>query len=76
MKVNPKDLIKKTINRFMQMKITPMEYIRNYANYINKYRVEYMVKNGIPLHLVSNEYLNDNYIKQLFKSIIKYHQGH
>ncbi len=75
-KVNPKDLVRKTLNRFMQMKITPMEYIRNYANHINKYRLDYMMKNGIPANLVSNEYLNDSYIKQLFKSIVQFHQGY
>lgn len=73
--VNPKDLVRKTLNRFMQMKITPMEYIRNYANHINKYRLDYMIKHGIPSHLVSNEYLNDTFIKQLFKSIVMYHKS-
>ena len=73
--IDSKDLVRKTINRFMQMQTTPMEYIRNYANHINKYRIDYMIKQGIPLNIVSNEHLNYKYINQLFKSIIKYHKG-
>lgn len=74
MKVNPKDLIRKTINRFMQMNIKPMEYIRNYANYISKFRLKYLQDIGIPKNLTSNEILNHTNNNIINKSIIKYHQ--
>jgi hypothetical protein len=73
-KINPKKLIRKTINKFMGMKIKPMEYIRNYANNINKYRVDLMIDAGIPENIVSNEVFNNACYDKLNKFIIKYHQ--
>ena len=46
LKVEPKDLIRKIINKFMKMNIKPMEYIRNYANYISRFRLGYLKKIG------------------------------
>lgn len=72
LKVNPKDLIRKTLNRFMSMNIKPMEYIRNYANYISKFRIEYLKKIGIPENITTNVYLSNMYVKIIIKSIIEY----
>jgi len=71
LKVEPKDLIRKTINRFMKMDIKPMEYIRNYANYISKFRIGYLKKIGIPENITTNENLNRTYTNIINKSIIE-----
>ena len=71
LKANPKILVRKTLNRLMEMKLKPDEYIRNYANNINNVRVEYMKKIGIPENVISNEMMPNNYIKILNDSIIK-----
>ena len=71
-KVEPKDLIRKIINKFMKMNIKPMEYIRNYANYISKFRIAYLKKIGVPENLASNEHLNNIYTNIINKSIIDY----
>jgi hypothetical protein len=62
MKIEPKDLIRKTINKFMKMNIKPMEYIRNYANYISKFKLGYLKQLGIPENIISNEHINNNYM--------------
>jgi hypothetical protein len=72
MNVDTKKLIRKTINKFMNMNIKPMEYIRNYANHISKFRIAYMKKIGIPENLASNENLNHTNISILNKSLINY----
>jgi hypothetical protein len=71
LKSNPKILVRKTLNRLMEMKLKPDEYIRNYANHINTVRVNYMKKIGIPENITSNEVMPDNYIQLLQNSIIK-----
>ncbi len=70
MNIEPKDLVRKTINRLMKINIKPMEYIRNYANFISKFRIEYLKKLGIPNNLVSNEHLNNNYLNLIKESIM------
>ena len=70
--IEPKQLIRKTINRFMSMNIRPMEYIRNYANYISIFRLNYLKKIGIPDNITSNEILNHKYMELIYKSIILY----
>jgi hypothetical protein len=72
LKVEPKDLIRKTINRFIKMNIKPMEYIRNYANYISKFRLGYLKNIGVPENITSNEHLNNMYTNIINKSIIEY----
>jgi hypothetical protein len=54
----------------MKMNVKPMEYIRNYANYISRFRLGYLKKIGIPDNIVSNEYLNNNYLNLIKESII------
>ena len=72
LKVEPKDLIRKTINRFMKMNVKPMEYIRNYANHISKFRIGYLKKIGVPENIASNENLNNMYTNIINNSIINY----
>ena len=48
-------MLRKTLQKLMEMKLKPDEYIRNYANNINNVRVEYMKKIGIPENVISNE---------------------
>ena len=72
LKVEPKDLIRKTINKFMKMNVKPMEYIRNYANYISKFRIGYLKKIGVPENVASNENLNNMYTNIINKSIINF----
>jgi hypothetical protein len=71
LKINPKILVRKTLNKLMIMKLKPDEYIRNYANNINNIRVKYMKNIGIPENVTSNEVMPNNYIKILNDSIIK-----
>jgi len=68
--VDPFILVRKTLNRFMEMNIKPMEYIRNYANYINRYRVKFFKKSGLDDMIASNENLTSHNKITLFKSII------
>ena len=70
--VEPKNLIRKTLNQFMNMKIKPMEYIRNYSNQISLYRLNYFKRIKLGEHIASNENLTDDEHLQLFTSIIKY----
>jgi len=72
--IEPYMLIKKTINKFMKMNIKPMEYIRNYANHISKFRIAYLKNIGIPEQITTNEIINNNYKNIIYKSIIKYNQ--
>lgn len=69
--VQPKTLVRKTINKFNGMIIKPNEYIRNYANYINKYRVKWLKNIGIPENITSNEHLSLKYINKIYDELIK-----
>ena len=69
--IEPKVLIRKTLNKFMGMKLKPHEYIRNYANMLNKERVSWLVKTGIPENLTSNEIIPMPYLVKIRENIIK-----
>ncbi len=56
----------------MKMNVKPMEYIRNYANHISKFRIGYLKKIGIPENMTTNENLNRMYTNIINKSIIEY----
>ena len=73
-KVDPIILIRKTLNRFMEMNIKPIEYIRNYANSINRYRFKFYKKNNIGYNIASDENINNIDRIKIFKSIIKTNQ--
>ena len=68
---DPKHLIRKTLNKLMKLKLKPNEYIRNYANHLNKKRVNWLVSNGIPKKETSNEILPINYLTKIKINIIK-----
>lgn len=70
-KIDPQELIRKTLNKFRAMKLTPNEYIRNYANKINKKRVNWLERINIPENLISNEILPINYLTKIKLEIIK-----
>jgi hypothetical protein len=72
LKIDPDILVRKSLNRFMNMNIKPMEYIRNYANYISKFRIGYLKKIGIPENITSNENLNHMNNNLISQSIINY----
>ena len=67
--INPMILIRKTLNQFMKMELKPIEYIRNYANYLGKYRLKYYEKIGISEMIASNEHLPSSYQDILYNSI-------
>jgi len=70
-KVAPTLLVRKTLNRFMEMNIKPIEYIRNYANSINRYRFKFYKKNDIGINIASDENIKITDRLKIFKSIIK-----
>ena len=53
------------------MNIKPIEYIRNYANNINRYRFKFYKKNDIGVNIASDENINNSDRIKIFKSIIK-----
>ena len=70
--VDSKVLIRKTLNKFYTNKYKPMEFIRNYANKINDYRVKYLKKINIPDNIISNEMLPLEYLEQIKTNINKH----
>ena len=70
-KIDPKDLIRKTLNKFMNLKIKPMEYIRNYSNKISIYRLQFYKKYKLGEDIASNENLTEEEHVEIFNSIIK-----
>lgn len=75
MDIDPKTLIRKTINKFMKMEMKPIDYIRNYANNINEQRLEYLRKLDIPEDEISNEVMKPEYNKKMYMTFIKNHNG-
>ena len=79
-KKNGGDLISSTFNQYVFVllaerpiddKILIQTTTTQFANNINKVRVDYLKKIGIPENVISNELLPNNYIKILNDSIIK-----
>ncbi len=70
-KVNQKELIEKTIKKLFKQDIKFSEFIRNYANNINKGRFKIFKKLGIPENRVSDEILSSNYELKIFDFIKK-----
>ncbi len=56
--INSKLLVHKLINKLNKLDIKFIDYIRNYSNKINEYRVKYLEKIGIPITESSNTKLN------------------
>jgi ankyrin repeat protein len=68
-KISPKILIEKTLSKLVNRKESLMEYIRNYANKLNKHREKIMKDIGIPSKIISNEILPDKYSIKLYLHI-------
>ena len=69
--VESKTLFLKTRKKMLNSKISFNEYIRNYANHINKLRVKTLKKIGVPKNKISNEYLEVKYNNMIFDYIIE-----
>ena len=69
-KIDSKKLFIKTRKKMLNNDISFNEYIRNYANDINKLRVKTLKKIGIPKNKISNEYLESKYNTMIFDYII------
>jgi len=74
-KISPKKLIEETLFTLVNKKESLMEYIRNYANSINKKRENLMISMKIPKKMVSNEILSNKYQKLLVDGIKKYYNN-
>ena len=70
-KIPPKILIEKTLTKLVNRKESLMEYMRNYANTINKNREKIMKDIGIPSKVISNEILPDKYGIKLYLHIFE-----
>jgi len=58
-KVSNKILVEKLLKKLSQLDITFNEYIRNYANSLNKYRHKYLLKAGIDSNDFNNLYFTN-----------------
>lgn len=70
-KVDQKILINKTIKKLFNQNLKFSEFIRNYANNINKERYKTLKKIGIPEKRISDERLSINYQIDIFDYIKK-----
>jgi len=70
-KVQPKTLIRKTLHKFMELNIKPNEYIRNYANEINKYRVKWLINHKVPKNDTSDEVISLKNLNKIKIGIIE-----
>lgn len=70
-KIEPKKLIRKTLNKFLSMKLKPDEYIRNYANSINKERIKLLKQIGLTEKEASNEALTTTNYNKIVEFIKK-----
>jgi len=66
-KVNPKELVEKTIKKIIKNKINFTDFIRNYANNLNTYLRKFLKKAGIKEKHLYNEF----YTKQEYSNIKK-----
>lgn len=68
--INPKILVNKLILKLNSMDIKYSEYIRNYSNKINNYRIEYLLNLGIDKKKITNLYYDNKTEKILNNYII------
>jgi len=69
-KIKSKELVLKLIKKLSENKNTFMEYIRNYANNLNKGRIKYLNKAGIDPKIISNANLTFDIENKLDSYII------
>ena len=74
--IGPKIVVKKLLKKLSHLDIKFIEYIRNYANKINKSRVKYLKKIGISRYDISNINMSEedemkiiNFIIQRYKNL-------
>jgi hypothetical protein len=70
-KCTQKELFPKIIDKLLTIEDKLSIYIRNYANYINKYRLDLLLKIGIPKNKLTNEEFEEDEIKLIKKFINK-----
>ena len=70
-KIKSKILVKKSIKKLINLDISFMEFIRNYANDINKERVKWLIKTGLKKNKTSNQELNKSEYSLIFNKLIK-----
>lgn len=69
-KVNQKELVNKLIKKLSNNENTFMEYIRNYANSLNKGRIKYLKQAGVDSKIISNAEFSFNVEDELDDYII------
>jgi hypothetical protein len=70
--VEPKILVNKLIKNLSKLNISFNEYIRNYANYLNNFRIKELEKAGIDSKKISNTYNSSNVDTKIDNYIINY----
>ena len=69
-KFSAKQLIQKSITKLLMRENNLIEFIRNYANQLDKNRLKLLEEIGIPKNRTSNQKFNSNEDKLIFKYII------
>ena len=69
--IEPKILVNKLITKLNNTNIKFSEYIRNYSNKINNYRIQYLLDIGIDSKMTSNLYYDNKTENKLTNFIIK-----
>ena len=71
-KFTAKKLIEKSMKKLLERENSLIEFIRNYANELDKNRLKMLEKIGIPKNRVSNSQFNLNEDKKVFEYVIKH----
>ena len=64
-------MIEKSITKLLNRENNLIEFIRNYANQLDKNRLKLLEKIGIPKNRTSNQKFNSEEDKKIFQYIIK-----
>lgn len=67
--ITQKELLKKTRKKLISSDNTIMEYIRNYADKINKQRTQFLKKLDIPEKYISNQILSPKHYLKIYQYI-------
>jgi hypothetical protein len=68
-KYDLKSLVSKSIKKLINTKYTFIDYIRNYANYLNNKIEELLLEYNIPNKFINNLSLEDKYIDEVLNNI-------
>jgi hypothetical protein len=69
--LNPKKLIKLSVDSLNKLPIKFIDYIRNYANYLDSQKNKLLKKAGIPKIDWYRDYLSDDYYEKYIKTLRK-----